>query len=132
MVNKGKSLIWVLARLLSRIVLLLLLLTKGAAYAEVAPGASNENSIQMMQEFGKEANSQKSDGVTPIADKRRHQIMFYLGMPLVIMLLTTAGMGIGIGVYGKPWFKYHIVLAGLTATLAIIHMIVGWAWFYPF
>ena len=118
-------------RSLSPFLLLLLMLSKGLAYAEVAPGATNENAIQMMQDFDK-VNSQKSDGVTPIGDKRRHQIMFYLGIPLVIMLLTTAGMGIGIGVYGKPWFKYHIILAGLTATLAIIHMIVGWAWFYPF
>jgi hypothetical protein len=130
MVNNSKSVVWVMTRLLTQIVLLFLL-TKGLAYAEVPPGASNENAIQMMKEFD-QVNSQKSDGVTPIADKRRHQIMFYLGIPLVIMLLTTAGMGIGIGVYGKPWFKYHIVLAGLTATLAIIHMIVGWAWFYPF
>lgn len=131
MAKKSMAVSEIIVMWASRVFLLLLLLTKGVAYAAVAPGATNENAIQMMQEFDK-VNSQKSDGVTPIGDKRRHQIMFYLGIPLVIMLLTTAGMGIGIGVYGKPWFKYHIVLAGLTATLAIIHMIVGWAWFYPF
>jgi hypothetical protein len=58
--------------------------------------------------------------------------MFLLGVPLLIFLLITGVLGIAMGVYGKQVFVPHMVFAGLTVTLAVVHAIVGLVWFYPF
>jgi len=47
-------------------------------------------------------------------------------------LLSTAALGIAMGVYGKPVYLAHMICAGLTVTLAVVHVIVGLVWFRPF
>jgi hypothetical protein len=51
---------------------------------------------------------------------------------LLILILLTAAMGIRMGIYGKDVFVAHMVLAGLTVTLAIAHAIAAIVWFNPF
>jgi hypothetical protein len=58
--------------------------------------------------------------------------MFGLGAPLLILLLITGSLGVAMGVYGKPVYLAHMVCAGLSVTLAIVHAIVGLVWFRPF
>ena len=41
-------------------------------------------------------------------------------------------VGIAVAVFGKPLFLVHMILAGLTVTVALIHVIVGVVWFFPF
>jgi len=65
-------------------------------------------------------------------DLSRRWIMFGLGLPLLLLLLLTAGLGIAMGVYGKQVFIAHMVCAGLTVPLAVVHVIVGLVWFRPF
>lgn len=64
--------------------------------------------------------------------KEKHQIMFLMGISLLVLLLLTAYFGIATGVYGKPLFVPHMVCAGLSVTLAIAHSVVAVVWFYPY
>jgi len=67
-----------------------------------------------------------------VDDHKKKIIMFIMGVPLILMVLVTGVLGIGMGIYGKPWFVPHMIMAGLTMTLALVHAIVGVAWFFPF
>jgi hypothetical protein len=51
---------------------------------------------------------------------------------LLLFILIAVGLGVAMGVYGKQVFVWHMLFAGLSATLAIVHAIVGLVWFYPF
>ena len=63
----------------------------------------------------------------------KHVIIFLLGTPLIIMILITGGLGIAMGVYGKQQlFAAHMICAGLTITLALVHAVVSVVWFFPF
>jgi len=62
----------------------------------------------------------------------RRWVMFALGAPLLLLVLVTAGLGIAMGVYGKPVYLAHMICAGLSVTLAVVHAIVGLVWFNPF
>lgn len=67
-----------------------------------------------------------------ISDERKHQILFMMGVLLLVLVLTTASLGIAMGIYAKPVFVAHMVSAGLTTTLAVAHAIVAMVWFSPF
>lgn len=67
-----------------------------------------------------------------IAKKEKHQILFIMGIALLLGIATTVGLGIAMAVYGKPVFVAHMISAGFSLTLAIIHAIVAIVWFYPF
>ena len=58
--------------------------------------------------------------------------MFLLGVALITLVLITGGLGIAMGIFGKPVFVAHMVFAALSITMAIVHAIVGLVWFYPF
>lgn len=98
------------------------------AYADETTKGSD--SAQIMREFNQqrvEAERAKS-----ITDKDKQRIMFLLGVVLITLVLTTGGLGIAMVVYGKPVFVAHMIFAGLSITLALVHAIVGIVWFYPF
>ena len=76
-------------------------------------------------------NSAKSE-IVQIEDKTKRLVMFVMGVPLLILLLATAVLGVAMGVYGKQVFVPHMVCAGLSLTLALGHAVVGIVWFYPF
>ncbi len=98
----------------------------GAAAAEPPP--ENEGA-RVLQAFESKA---AEDAKASEADQTRRWVMFGLGAPLLILLLVTAGLGIAMGVYGKPVYLAHMICAGLSVTLAIVHAIVGIVWFRPF
>jgi hypothetical protein len=93
-------------------------------------GTKEENSTQVMRAFTE--SQVKSDGVIAIADQTKRQIMFLMGIPLLLLLIATAVLGIAMGVYGKQVFVAHMLCAGLSLTLAMAHAVVGVVWFYPF
>ena len=74
----------------------------------------------------------KDSDVIAIDEKKKRLIMFFLGVPLLILLFTTGALGIAMGVYGKQVFVAHMICAGLSMTLALGHAVVGIVWFYPF
>jgi len=74
----------------------------------------------------------KPSEIVSIPDKKKRLIMFSMGVPLLIFILLTAGLGIAMGMYGKPVYVPHMICAGLSVTLAIAHAVVGIVWFFPF
>jgi hypothetical protein len=101
------------------------LLTVPAFAAEQAAG---ENPAQVMQEFNK-ADSQRSE--RDISDHRKQQIMFIMGIALLVFIVTTVSLGIAMVVFAKPVFVAHMIFAGFSLTLAIAHAIVAVVWFFP-
>lgn len=98
------------------------------ATAAADPAPANDGA-QVLQSFEKTA--QAPDAANPV-DQTRRWVMFFLGAPLLFLLLITGGLGIAMGVYGKPVYLAHMIFAGLSITLAIVHAIVGLVWFRPF
>lgn len=99
-----------------------------AVHAEDMP--SSGESVQILQAFNKQhSDSEHSKSIT---DKDKQKVMFILGVLLFTLVIVTGGLGIAMGVYGKPVFVAHMVAAGLSITLAVAHAIVGLVWFYPF
>jgi hypothetical protein len=78
------------------------------------------------------AHQSQEHGVKAISDHRRHQILFAMGALLFIGILTTAGLGIAMGIFGKEVFLAHMISAGLTVFLAAAHAVASMVWFFPF
>lgn len=112
--------------------LIMLLIAFIFFFAPVARAADappqNSNSIQIMEAFDR----QNLAGKEAISDHKKHLIMFIIGVPLLILVIITGALGIAMVVYGKPVFVMHMICAGLSVTLVIVHAIVGLVWFNPF
>jgi hypothetical protein len=89
------------------------------------------NSTQVLEAFDRQ-QVQRVNQASELSDHNKHLIMFLMGVPLLILLLITGGLGIATGIFGKQLFIAHMIFAGLTITLALAHVIVGLVWFYPF
>ena len=98
------------------------------AYAEDT--TQSGDSAQILQAFNRQ--HREAEHAKSITDKDKQRIMFLLGVVLITLVLITGGLGIAMGLYGKQVFVAHMVFAGLSVTLAIVHAIVGLVWFYPF
>jgi hypothetical protein len=108
---------------------LMLLFATPSAHAEDA--AQQSNGAQILREFDQQ-QVQRVDS-DKLTDHKKHIIIFLLGAPLIILLLVTGGLGVAVGVYGKQQlFAAHMVSAGLTITLALVHAVVSVVWFFPF
>ena len=92
--------------------------------------ANDQNNSSVMQAFT--SNEVKDSDIVAIEDETKRLVMFFLGVPLLIMLIATVALGIAMGIYGKPVFLPHMICAGLSMTLALGHAVVGVVWFYPF
>jgi hypothetical protein len=101
-----------------------------AETAPAEPGGSQRDTMEVIGAFAK-GDDVKSE-VVAIPDQKKRLIMFLMGVPLLIFILITAGLGVALGVYGKPVYLPHMIFAGLSVTLAIAHAVVGIVWFYPF
>lgn len=93
--------------------------------------AQQGDSVQMMAEFQRQ--QQDAEGANrALTDKDKRRVMFLIGIPLLICILITAGLGIAMVVHGKQVFTVHMIFAGLSVTLAVVHVVVALVWFYPF
>jgi hypothetical protein len=99
------------------------------APTHAAEPAAETNGAQVLQSFERAAAAAAQPDAN---DQTRRWVMFALGAPLLVLLLITVSLGIAMGVYGKPVYLAHMVCAGLSLTLAIVHAIVGLVWFRPF
>ncbi len=97
------------------------------AQEQAKPG----NGTQVLEAFDRQ-QLERVNGASALSDHKKQVIMFLMGLPLVVLLLITGALGIAMGVFGKPLFVTHMVFAGLTMTLALVHVVVGLVWFYPF
>jgi hypothetical protein len=103
-------------------------LTVSPAYADIA--SHEGEGAQILQAFNKQHQDTERAKAITAHDKQR--IMFLLGVALITLVMITGGLGIAMGLYGKPVFVPHLVFAALSMTLAVVHAIVGIVWFYPF
>ncbi len=94
------------------------------------PAQDNQHVLKAFENQA-EKKEQLNDTLA-ISTKEKQKILFFMGISLLIGLLATAGLGIAMGVYGKPVFVAHMLFAGLSVTLAVIHAIVAMVWFFPF
>jgi hypothetical protein len=92
---------------------------------------STSNPTKILESFARQP-TQHAAGVTVIDQHEKQVIMFAIGAVLLTLLIGTASVGIAVAAFGKPLFLVHMILAGLTATVALIHVAVGLVWFYPF
>ena len=110
------------------LVALLSILSVLPAHAEETNQAND--SAQILQAFNRQ--HREAEHAKSITDKDKQRVMFLLGVVLITLVLITGGLGIAMGLYGKPVFVAHMIFAGLSMTLAVAHAIVGIVWFYPF
>lgn len=96
--------------------------------------AADRSSETVIQEFVKQEERAKLGQLEKqqAETRKKHQILFLMGLALLISILTTAGLGIAMALYGKQVFIPHMVMAGISVTLAIVHAVVAIVWFYPF
>lgn len=114
-------------RNISAIIFLLAVICSPLAF----PAAEEEQgSSQVMQAFTS-VEVEEGEAVA-IDDQTKREIMFFMGIPLLLLIVATTALGVAMGVYGKPVFLAHMICAGFTVTLAFAHAVVGLVWFYPF
>ncbi len=106
---------------------------RGKSDAQAASQNSDKgmNSISVLQQFCDQQEA-RVEGASKLTDKRKHTIMFWLALPLLLLLLTTTGLGVATGIFGKRLFIPHMICAGLTLALVVAHTIAGIVWFFPF
>ena len=105
-----------------------LILSVNPANAQDANQAGD--SAQILQAFNRQ--HREAEHAKSITEKDKQRIMFILGVTLITLVLITGGLGIAMGLYGKSVFVPHMIFAGLSMTLALVHAIAGLVWFYPF
>lgn len=93
-----------------------------------AEKGAGDTPSQVIQAFNKAGDNAAQAG---ISDKRKQQIMFAMGIALLIFIITTVSLGVAMVVYAKPVFVPHMIFAGFSLTLAIVHSIVAIVWFFP-
>jgi len=90
----------------------------------------DQNDTSVMQAFS--SKEVKKSEIVAIEDETKRLVMFFMGVPLLLLLATTVTLGIAMVIFEKKVFVAHMIFAGLSMTLAIAHAIVGVVWFYPF
>ena len=99
--------------------------------ADSEPAGTPANPTKILESFARQ-QPQRAAGVTVIEQHEKQVIMFSIGAVLLTLLIGTATVGIAVAAFGKPLFLVHMILAGLTVTVALIHVVVGLVWFYQF
>jgi hypothetical protein len=92
---------------------------------------SADNPAQVMEAFTKADNERSKRDERDISDHRKQQIMFIMGIALLIFIITTVSLGVAMVVFAKPVFVAHMIFAGFSLTLAVAHAIVAIVWFFP-
>lgn len=111
--------------------LLLLVQAPACVAADPAPAPAPANGLQVLEQFSQQS-APRAARASSVEQHERQVIMFTIGAVLLTLLVATASVGVAVAVYGKPLFLVHMILAGLTVTMAIVHVIVGVVWFFPF
>lgn len=101
----------------------------GAAQAQ-EQSSSGDDSLQVMQTFNQQAIEEAER--YELTDEEKHQILFFMGVVLLILLCATAYLGVSMVVFNKELFVPHMITAGLTVTLGIAHAVAAVVWFFPF
>jgi len=87
------------------------------------------SSEAMMQQF---AGDDEQAPERRIETKRKHEILFIMGISLLVLLVLTGTLGVAMVVFDRDVFAAHLIFAGLSLTLAAAHAATAIAWFWPF
>jgi len=98
-----------------------------SAQKQPAPG---DDSRQVMEVFNQQAIEDAKS--TELSDEKKHKILFFMGLGLLILLCATAYLGVSMVVFNKEVFVPHMITAGLTVTLGLAHAVAAVVWFFPF
>lgn len=126
-----------MTKLLLSVLTVWMLALPAHGFAAPAAGAPQSNASQSETSQSAEAVMQQfagSDEVSPqrkIETERKHQILFLMGLSLLVLLLITGTLGIAMVAFGKDVFLPHMIFAGLSLTLAMVHSATAIAWFWP-
>ncbi len=107
----------------------LLLSLAPIAFASTDTASVSDRSMDVISEF---TEDEKDLGPRAISTKQKHMTLFVMGITLIILIVTTAVLGISMALYGKQVFLWHMICAGLTVTLALAHGVAAIVWFFPF
>lgn len=91
--------------------------------------AQEASGSQVMQQF---SGVEDRDQANEFSLKEKHQVMFLMGLALLVLLVVTVVLGIAMAIFGKQVFVAHMICAGLSVTLALAHSVVAVVWFFPF
>jgi hypothetical protein len=122
-VDQSRARLWLMV-----LILLSVFIIPQAYAAEEKP--QQGDSVQIMEAFDR--NATRIDDANVLSDHKKHVVMFLMGVPLLILVLITGALGIAMVVFNKQVFMMHMICAGLTVTLALVHLVTGLVWFYPF
>ncbi len=111
-------------------VVLLSLLSVMPAFALESPQEHSDDTLEVMEIFNQQAIEEAKS--FELTDDEKHQILFVMGVLLLILLCTTAYLGINMVVFNKDVFVSHMISAGLTVTLGLAHAVAAIVWFFPF
>ncbi len=94
-----------------------------------AAGDARFSSEAVMQQF---AGDDEEAPERRIETKRKHEILFIMGISLLVLLFLTGTLGVAMVVFDRDVFVAHLICAGLSLTLAAAHAATSIAWFWPF
>ena len=89
-----------------------------------------DQSLEVMKGFTEQ--EQVESDIVKITDKRKRQILFFMGVLLLIGIIATAALGVAMVLFGKEVFVAHMVCAIFSVFLSIAHAVVAIVWFFPF
>lgn len=98
--------------------------------ADGTPAAANARDRGVMEGFRRDKIVLGE--AVKISEKRKHTVLFIMGAALLALIIGTAILGVTMVVSGKQLFVAHMIMAGLTVTLAIAHAVASTVWFFPF
>ena len=97
-----------------------------------APTLTFANSSAVMDSFTKGSIPSSVQVELKEKDTGKHQILFIMGVILILLILLTAGFGMAMALHGKDVFIPHTIFAGATVFLAIAHAVTSIVWFFPY
>lgn len=89
------------------------------------------SSTAVMDSFNKEVSGAVKSTVVN-EDKGKHQILFIMGVILLLLIFLTAGFGMAMAMHGKNVFLPHMIFAGATVFLSVAHAVTSIVWFFPY
>ncbi len=101
----------------------------GTGVARAEEG-SVDDGLSVMQAFT-ELEEIESD-LVKIDDEKKRLVLFAMGIFLLLGVITTASLGVAMVLFGKQVFIAHMIFAGLSVFLAVVHAITAMVWFFPF
>jgi len=110
----------------------LLLISCMMALWGVLPGFSSVTFADERQQVMEGFVNNKPDERVQASLKEKHQILFFMGIFLLVAIIATAILGIAMAIYGKQVFVFHMACAGFSVFLALAHAVTAIVWFYPF